>query len=43
MENNSNEEQHPNIEKHPKQDFQVERLAFFRINNVFHFILVCNG
>ena len=29
MENHSNEEQSCNIEKHPKQDFQVERLAFF--------------
>jgi len=29
MENNTNEEQQVNLEKHPKQDFQVERLAFF--------------
>jgi len=29
MENHSNEEQHCNIGKHPKQDFQVERIAFF--------------
>jgi len=29
MENKNNEEQQGNLEKHPKQDFQVERLAFF--------------
>ena len=29
MENNSKEEQQGSPEKHPKQDFQVERLAFF--------------
>ena len=29
MEENSKEEQQVNPEKHPKQDFQVERLAFF--------------
>ena len=29
MENKNNEEQNNNLEKHPKQDFQVERLAFF--------------
>jgi len=29
MDNNTNEDQQVSTEKHPKQDFQVERLAFF--------------